>query len=609
MPQAPKFDADDEWLLYVERLQQFFKAYKVEADRQAALLLTAVSNDVYKTISNACFPNNPSAKTFDELCAIFKTQFSPLFSVHAERFKFNEAKQETGESITDWFTRVKFLASNCEYGDHLDHSLKDKFICGLTKGPILDKMFEMKIADSLQQCYDAALLRELTVNNKQTISMQEINALRRDSKSKKNHFEFYKKSAVSPKSQKEQNKCFACGKEDHNFATCNYKSHSCSNCNRVGHTPRVCPYNQQIKKSYQNNYIGNESTNKEQSESDASDTESNDEYFLYSLNDAKRNPFVLQLTVNGIRVEFEVDTGASLSVCSRAFYEKTFAALPLKKSKIILHSYNKSIIEPIGAVEMAIEYNGKEIRSNILVIESGGRPLIGRDVLRKMNINKVCELILFDKLRFSDSKMPSNLSNSNEATGKKKRVNVGDRVRVRNYQSKAMKWTAATITKTVGNSIFLCETSDGIWKRHIDQIRPLVNSHSHITNKRSSFDRKSNEIYVDCKIKEKLTPAKATEARNSPLHGTKTTEVSSPSSAAKATEAYNSPLHESKATEASRSPLRNVKATEASEPAEENVTPEKAAKPNSYRRESTKHHISQIVDHNNEFNNSMSTVT
>lgn len=101
MPKVPEFNIGDEWLIYSDRLRQYFLAYNVNDDRKAALLLTAVSSDVFKTINNACFPVKPADKTFEELCTIFKNQFSPLFSVHAERFKFYEAKQENGESITD----------------------------------------------------------------------------------------------------------------------------------------------------------------------------------------------------------------------------------------------------------------------------------------------------------------------------------------------------------------------------------------------------------------------------------------------------------------------------------------------------------------------------
>lgn len=397
LPRVPEFNSNDKWSIYLERLNQYFVAYAIEDDRKAALLLTAVTSEVYETISNACFPAKPAVKTFEQLCAIFKTQYSPLFSVHAERYKFYEAKQENGESITDWFSRVKQLALNCDFGDKLDHSLKDKFICGMVKGPILDKMFELKTTDTLTECFDAALRRELTMTHKHA-NLEEINALRKfskNSKSNRSQSKTNKYNATASNSNEEKRVCYACGKSDHNFATCKYKTYTCSNCNRVGHLPRVCSLHKSKRDKryqYSNNFIENESTNDEQSESDDSNVDSDDEHFLYNLTDDKRNPFVLQLLVNGTTIEFEVDTGASLSVCSRKFYEEKLSHLPIKKSNVILNSYNKSIIKPIGAVEISIEYNDEIIISDILIIENGGKPLIGRDVLRKMKVDSVCEL-------------------------------------------------------------------------------------------------------------------------------------------------------------------------------------------------------------------------
>lgn len=94
MPNVPEFNNRDEWLVYLERLEQYFRAYAIEDGKRAALLLAAVSGEVFKAISNACFPAKPAQKSFAQLCTICKTQFSPLYSVHAERFKFYEVKQE-----------------------------------------------------------------------------------------------------------------------------------------------------------------------------------------------------------------------------------------------------------------------------------------------------------------------------------------------------------------------------------------------------------------------------------------------------------------------------------------------------------------------------------
>lgn len=49
VPEAPKFNLTDDWKIYQNRLEQFFIAYNLtDEKRKAAILLTAISNDVYR---------------------------------------------------------------------------------------------------------------------------------------------------------------------------------------------------------------------------------------------------------------------------------------------------------------------------------------------------------------------------------------------------------------------------------------------------------------------------------------------------------------------------------------------------------------------------------
>lgn len=95
-----------------------------------------------------------------------KKQFSPIVSIYAERTKFYDARQGESETVTEWYTRIRSLAVLCEFGDHLEHALKDKFITGSHKGPVLDKLYELEPAETLAKCVEAALKRELTKNQK-----------------------------------------------------------------------------------------------------------------------------------------------------------------------------------------------------------------------------------------------------------------------------------------------------------------------------------------------------------------------------------------------------------------------------------------------------------
>lgn len=167
VPEAPKFEVNDDWKIYQNRLDQFFIAHNLTDDkRKAAILQTAISNDVYRILTNLCFPDEPSAKSYSDVCKLLKGHFTPVVSIFAERSKFYDAKQNDGESITEWSNRLRSLAIHCEFNDHLGTVLRDKFVTGTAKGPILDKLFELESEQTFAQCVEAALKREMTIKQK-----------------------------------------------------------------------------------------------------------------------------------------------------------------------------------------------------------------------------------------------------------------------------------------------------------------------------------------------------------------------------------------------------------------------------------------------------------
>lgn len=235
---APTFNENDDWEIYSERLTQYFKANpKIENGIHAAILLTSVSAGVYKTIKNATFPDKPDAKTFEELCTICKKQFSPVLSIFAERNRFYESQQSEHETVTEWITRVKSLAMPCEFGTLLTLALRDKFISGMRKGPVLERMFEFKETATLDQVVDAALIREMTMKEK--AAMAECFKLD-DHREKKTYQPRQRPSSSSYNRSDTTASCFACARTGHDFRTCRYRQFKCRNCNLTGHIAAAC---------------------------------------------------------------------------------------------------------------------------------------------------------------------------------------------------------------------------------------------------------------------------------------------------------------------------------------------------------------------------------
>ena len=86
---------------YINRLCQYFIAWDIEDKeenkaKRKAILLSSIGSKAYKILSDVCYPQQPSEKSFTELSEILKSHFKPKRLVIAERFRFNSTKQTTG---------------------------------------------------------------------------------------------------------------------------------------------------------------------------------------------------------------------------------------------------------------------------------------------------------------------------------------------------------------------------------------------------------------------------------------------------------------------------------------------------------------------------------
>lgn len=351
VPEAPKFELSDDWKIYQGRLDQFFIAYNVtDEKRQAAILQTAISNDVYRILTNLCFPNAPSSKSYKQLCELLAKHFAPVVSIFVERQKFYNAKQLESESVTDWSNRLRSLAILCDFNDTLEAVLRDKFVTGTMKGPVLDKLFELDTAKTFAECVETALQREMTT--KQKSKTLEINKLH----AKKNNFSHNSKSLSERQSSLS---CYACGKQNHNFKTCRYKSFKCTKCNTVGHIAAVCRKNKQKN----SNFLSTESAN--ENDDDDNDYEALSLFNTDKISSNENNRFVLDLKINNVNITFEIDTGAAVSICSKKLYDQHFSSIPLKETNIVLKSYDNSVIRPCGRFVATVQYGVRKERTHL----------------------------------------------------------------------------------------------------------------------------------------------------------------------------------------------------------------------------------------------------
>ena len=60
-----------------------------------------------------------------------RKHYEPKKVVPAERFTFHRRNQGAEESVAEYVAELRKLTLNCDFKDHLDEALRDRFVCGL----------------------------------------------------------------------------------------------------------------------------------------------------------------------------------------------------------------------------------------------------------------------------------------------------------------------------------------------------------------------------------------------------------------------------------------------------------------------------------------------
>lgn len=102
---------------------------KEEENRKIAILLHCMGEqclDIYNTFEDA------KKKTYDAVVQSFDNYFIPKINLSVERHNFF-SHQQGQDSLDTFLTKLKKLASSCDFGDLKDSLIRDIFICNMDK--------------------------------------------------------------------------------------------------------------------------------------------------------------------------------------------------------------------------------------------------------------------------------------------------------------------------------------------------------------------------------------------------------------------------------------------------------------------------------------------
>ena len=103
-------EGEEEWALYLERLEQFFVANAVsEKGQRQAIFLSTIGPKTYKLLSTLVAPRKPAELKYELLTATLEKHFCPQPPLAVRRFKFHNANCVIALRLTGFVSRAQRL--------------------------------------------------------------------------------------------------------------------------------------------------------------------------------------------------------------------------------------------------------------------------------------------------------------------------------------------------------------------------------------------------------------------------------------------------------------------------------------------------------------------
>ncbi|XP_071574649.1 uncharacterized protein [Temnothorax nylanderi] len=414
----------DDWETYTERLELYFVANDVKAEKQAAVLLTKISSDTYKLVRDLCAPDKPNTKSLAELVKLVSDHLNPKPSETMERCKFYQAHQSATESVAEFAARLKSLSLNCNFGD-AKVALRDQLVCGLKDHATKKALFRedkltydsaYKIAAAMEEAEKNASTTDKistgTTSNAASVNVIQSN-LRASEKKRQYHPSSEGRGAyrgVRGRGQRYNNRppanngsraphnntqvqsarrssCYCCGKANHWARNCYHRHSTCNSCKQKGHLATMCRSQRAAVQ-----HLERESTSEEQRREEAvydfllvddNIGESTSGTGKAESDNVKADPMYLNVTINGKKIDIEIDSGSYVAIISKSDKNKYFPENKITRKAPALNAYGKVPLESEGVLEnLKVKLGNREATLKMRVMTSDGPILIGRQWLK-----------------------------------------------------------------------------------------------------------------------------------------------------------------------------------------------------------------------------------
>ncbi|KAH7984322.1 hypothetical protein HPB52_019201 [Rhipicephalus sanguineus] len=155
--------------------------------------------------------------------------------------------------------------------------------------------------------------------------------------------------------------CFRCGSPKHISEECPHVDAFCFNCDKKGRIERACRSGGKTwsrKKPEKNNVKMLTVASRKAST-----------ISLNGVSTAKLDPVTVQMTIDGVLLNMELDTGAAVSVMSTTQFRQLFPSAVLEPSTVKLRTYTGALVRPQGVPSVNVQHVEHPVRLPLYVVD------------------------------------------------------------------------------------------------------------------------------------------------------------------------------------------------------------------------------------------------
>ena len=315
-PEQLNFNGDlvNNWKLWKQKFELYLTASgkeKKEDNVKIAILLNLLGDEGIKIYNTFEYGETEDKEKLSVVLAKFNSYCNPTKNLVYEHFKFFKREQLPGETIDQFVTALRQLASTCEFKEK-DVLIRDRIVLGVRDARIQEKLLQ-NANIQLNETIDISRSMEASVLTQKEISKEavSVDAVKRFGGSS-NQWPRSKSGPVPAASQSQKTgnspgpsfgnyiNCNKCGLR-HLSNKCPAYNRQCSLCKRTGHYRKFCKNKNNVHEVVEDDC------------EEVNDSDSDKIVWTITTTGISAIDWLENIKIGNVSVKFKVDTGSQVN--------------------------------------------------------------------------------------------------------------------------------------------------------------------------------------------------------------------------------------------------------------------------------------------------------